>query len=160
MFFFFFSSRRRHTRSKRDWSSDVCSSDLGSPPSSYALTAGARGRLRSGSAAWTLLYSRVANLTYRNEDNLEVPLYHFLGTGRNFADYDQATLKISVLAAPGLLLAPELTLLRQGEGDPRLPHPAIAAYPTTPTIFQGTVERTLRTAVSGDYSAGRHVAVT
>src|SRR2546428_4537742 len=28
MFFFFFSSRRRHTRSDRDWSSDVCSSDL------------------------------------------------------------------------------------------------------------------------------------
>src|SRR5699024_11457017 len=25
---FFLSSRRRHTRSKRDWSSDVCSSDL------------------------------------------------------------------------------------------------------------------------------------
>src|SRR5207249_11924713 len=25
---FFFSSSRRHTRSKRDWSSDVCSSDL------------------------------------------------------------------------------------------------------------------------------------
>src|SRR5438874_2378596 len=29
-FFFFFSSRRRHTRSLRDWSSDVCSSDLDS----------------------------------------------------------------------------------------------------------------------------------
>src|SRR6266700_23930 len=28
-FFFFFSSRRRHTRFSRDWSSDVCSSDLG-----------------------------------------------------------------------------------------------------------------------------------
>src|SRR5206468_9969427 len=26
--FFFFSSRRRHTRSDRDWSSDMCSSDL------------------------------------------------------------------------------------------------------------------------------------
>src|SRR6266496_1514702 len=26
--FFFFSSRRRNTRSLRDWSSDVCSSDL------------------------------------------------------------------------------------------------------------------------------------
>src|SRR5699024_12134303 len=26
------SSRRRHTRSKRDWSSDVCSSDLGGIP--------------------------------------------------------------------------------------------------------------------------------
>src|SRR6266511_5558674 len=29
IFFFFFSSRRRHTRFSRDWSSDVCSSDLG-----------------------------------------------------------------------------------------------------------------------------------
>src|SRR5687768_18229510 len=31
--YFFFSSRRRHTRCSRDWSSDVCSSDLpcGSP---------------------------------------------------------------------------------------------------------------------------------
>src|SRR3989442_6768486 len=28
VFFFFFSSRRRHTRCGRDWSSDVCSSDL------------------------------------------------------------------------------------------------------------------------------------
>src|SRR2546430_10335079 len=30
-FFFFFSSRRRHTRFDCDWSSDVCSSDLGGP---------------------------------------------------------------------------------------------------------------------------------
>src|SRR5690606_40620678 len=28
VWFFFFSSRRRHTRFSRDWSSDVCSSDL------------------------------------------------------------------------------------------------------------------------------------
>src|SRR5207249_7383712 len=33
--FFFFSSRRRHTRSKRDWSSDVCSSDLSANPGPY-----------------------------------------------------------------------------------------------------------------------------
>src|SRR5699024_10374236 len=32
MSLFFFSSRRRHTRSKRDWSSDVCSSDLAHEP--------------------------------------------------------------------------------------------------------------------------------
>src|SRR5699024_4518787 len=38
---FFFSSRRRHTRSKRDWSSDVCSSDLGGAGSiATALLAG------------------------------------------------------------------------------------------------------------------------
>src|SRR2546422_1102228 len=28
LYLFFFSSRRRHTRCSRDWSSDVCSSDL------------------------------------------------------------------------------------------------------------------------------------
>src|SRR5699024_12254554 len=32
---FFFSSRRRHTMSKRDWSSDVCSSDLRSTHRRY-----------------------------------------------------------------------------------------------------------------------------
>src|SRR2546428_5123466 len=34
---FFFSSRRRHTRSDRDWSSDVCSSDLHLPAHERAL---------------------------------------------------------------------------------------------------------------------------
>src|SRR5690606_40598055 len=34
-FLFFFSSRRRHTRFSRDWSSDVCSSDL--PAADIAL---------------------------------------------------------------------------------------------------------------------------
>src|SRR5690606_18342768 len=33
--FFFFSSRRRHTRFSRDWSSDVCSSDLGDLYANY-----------------------------------------------------------------------------------------------------------------------------
>src|SRR2546422_515880 len=43
--FFFFSSRRRHTRCSRDWSSDVCSSDL--MPNSAAATS----RVASGSTA-------------------------------------------------------------------------------------------------------------
>src|SRR5439155_16809725 len=34
LLFFFFSSRRRHTRWPRDWSSDVCSSDLSEKRSS------------------------------------------------------------------------------------------------------------------------------
>jgi hypothetical protein len=99
-----------------------------------------------------LFYTRVTNLTYRNEDNLQVPLYHYLGTGRNFDDYDQATLKLSLIPRPALLLEPELTVLRQGEGDPRLPHPTVAQYPATATIFQGVVERTLRVALGGSYA--------
>src|SRR5699024_11282351 len=35
---FIFSSRRRHTRSKRDWSSDVCSSDLNFPRPDPVIT--------------------------------------------------------------------------------------------------------------------------
>src|SRR5690606_40661985 len=42
LFFFFFSSRRRHTRFSRDWSSDVCSSDLffGKQHHTYAVIFG------------------------------------------------------------------------------------------------------------------------
>jgi len=120
-------------------------------PTSYAFTAGAKGRLRSRAAAWTVFYTQVANLTYRNEDNLQVPLFHFLGTGRNFDDYDQITATASWLPRFGLLLRPEVTVLRQGEGDPRLPHPLVPAYPTTATLLQGVVERTVRLAVNADW---------
>src|SRR3989442_13102444 len=53
LYFFFFSSRRRHTRCGRDWSSDVCSSDLGTSAdlgrlSVLALTVGLRRPLRGG----------------------------------------------------------------------------------------------------------------
>src|SRR5262245_62459346 len=44
-FFFFFASRRRHTRCLSDWSSDVCSSDLG-PCRSRAGTEPGRCHLR------------------------------------------------------------------------------------------------------------------
>src|SRR5690625_7166517 len=37
--YFFFSSRRRHTRWPRDWSSDVCSSDLQPCAVHYGFTA-------------------------------------------------------------------------------------------------------------------------
>src|SRR5256884_595143 len=43
--FFFFSSRRRHTRCSRDWSSDVCSSDLLVPVlASLGIAVGRAGR--------------------------------------------------------------------------------------------------------------------
>src|SRR5438067_347220 len=56
-FFFFFSSRRRHTRSKRDWSSDVCSSDLetGVADALHNLTAGWNAYLAHHAAAANVL---------------------------------------------------------------------------------------------------------
>src|SRR5699024_12190204 len=50
--FFFFSSRRRHTRSKRDWSSDVCSSDLTNGFSFYLIHI--RGRMIHKKASFGL----------------------------------------------------------------------------------------------------------
>src|SRR3712207_6560830 len=44
---FFFSSRRRHTRYWRDWSSDVCSSDLSVEPGDRGLPRGGR-RMKFG----------------------------------------------------------------------------------------------------------------
>src|SRR5690554_210807 len=44
-FFFFFSSRRRHTRCGRDWSSDVCSSDLGRAVAEVSM-ASTKGQVR------------------------------------------------------------------------------------------------------------------
>src|SRR5205809_3753802 len=44
--FFFFSSRRRHTRCSRDWSSDVCSSDLSSLRPAVFCTGAAFPRCR------------------------------------------------------------------------------------------------------------------
>src|SRR3712207_5455589 len=52
-FFFFFSSRRRHTRYWRDWSSDVCSSDL-RPAGEQAVAAAQNG-------AWPYSFSTNPN---------------------------------------------------------------------------------------------------
>src|SRR5215208_3250604 len=46
VFFFFFSSRRRHTRWPRDWSSDVCSSDLPAPTTEGERAPRAEGDVR------------------------------------------------------------------------------------------------------------------
>ena len=123
-------------------------------PLSHALTIGAKGGIFGGTASWILFYTQVGNITYRNEDDLQVPLYFGLGTGRNFADYDQATAKLSVILRPMFALEPEVTLLRQGVGDPRLPHPLPPQYPSTPVLFDGVIERTVRLALGGSWHRG------
>src|SRR6266542_689559 len=53
--FFFFSSRRRHTRCYRDWSSDVCSSDLDGTIVTVALpSVGRELDVGSHTASWVL----------------------------------------------------------------------------------------------------------
>jgi hypothetical protein len=121
-------------------------------PTAYGLTLGARGS--AGPAAWTAFYTRVANLTYRTPNPAEAVMRRGVGLARNFSDYDQLTLSAGAIVGPGILVTPEVTLLRQGEGDFRLPYPAVTAYDSTPVFLAGIVERTVRVAVSGQLSAG------
>lgn len=78
-----------------------------------------------------------------------------VGLGRNFTDNDQATLQVGIPVGRGWLLTPELTHFRQGEGSLRQPYPPIPLDPATnPTLFIGTVERTLRAAIGASGRQG------
>src|SRR3989442_11457055 len=121
-------------------------------PPSYGLTAGVQTDVRG--IAWTAFSTQVASLTYRTPDPAETVERRFVGLARNFSGYDQLTLRAGVLVGPGVLVAPEATLLRQGEGDFRLPYPPVAAFGSTPTLFAGVVERTVRLALGANWDRG------
>src|SRR5699024_11264175 len=70
---FFFSSRRRHTRSKRDWSSDVCSSDLAIP---------------KGSTVWCPFDTADSNYVKAFEQGGYNVIYGHIETGQDFFEVD------------------------------------------------------------------------
>ena len=122
-------------------------------PPSYGFTLGAQGGIAR--LGWTAFYTQVTNLTYRTPNPAEAIMRRNVGLGRNFADYDQLTLRGSLMAGPGVLLEPEVTVLRQGQGDFRLPYPTVAQFDSTPTLFVEPVTRTVRLALAGQVVHGR-----
>src|SRR6266542_5640261 len=86
--FFFFSSIRRHTRCYRDWSSDVCSSDLDQLRSYLAQE---RPGLVHGTLSAEVIGGGRSNLTYRVTDGVSrwvvrrPPLGHVLATAHDMA---------------------------------------------------------------------------
>src|SRR3989449_5976938 len=106
---FFFSSRRRHTRCSRDWSSDVCSSDLG-PPSQrgrYRHRAEAEARVAAPDCVVTILEQLGYAVSVRIDRRVEV---YRLG---------QAVLRLEWYPAMDVLL--------EVEGEPSEIEHAIAA---------------------------------
>src|SRR2546422_2726158 len=94
--FFFFSSRRRHTRCSRDWSSDVCSSDL---------------KLIANAGIRTIFYGEF----YRDQKSLEVArrlgieLVDLATATRAASDWQAPPARCppgAALASPGAATAP------------------------------------------------------
>ncbi len=82
-------------------------------PASFGLTLGAKGGSQSGGVSWVIFYTQVAALTYRNEDNEQVPEYFGgQGIGRQFNDYDQVTAQLNLLRGPTFLLQPEVDIVQ------------------------------------------------
>lgn len=114
----------------------------------WGFTVGARGPLFRD-AAWRALYTQVSSLALRAFNPAENFTDAGVGLGRNFSDYDQLTLRMSVPFQTQWLLSPELTVLRQGEGRINDPYPVPDANGVlpTPALFIGVVERTYRAAL-------------
>src|SRR2546422_5206664 len=104
---FFFSSRRRHTRCSRDWSSDVCSSDL--------YTRSAMTERKPPGRSWeSWLEEQIRQAREDGAfDNLE-------GAGKPLPDLDQGYdpdwwVKKLIRREKGSVLPPALGLLRKVE---------------------------------------------
>src|SRR5690606_34285051 len=103
--YFFFSSRRRHTRFSRDWSSDVCSSDLVLQAKWLELRL---SRTLRQAVAWTIATGNAFLYPYWNSDTGKLePLY----IEREIPKYDEN----------GMMIGTELALVPADEnGDPIL----------------------------------------
>jgi hypothetical protein len=114
----------------------------------WALTLNALGPL-GRTAAWQVFYTQVSSLALRAFNPADNFTDAGIGIGRNFSDQDQLTLRATLPVRRQWLLAPELTVLRQGEGRIEDPYPVPDANGvlSTPALFIGVVERTYRAAV-------------
>src|SRR5437868_8560666 len=102
MAIFFFSSRRRHTRSKRDWSSDVCSSDLnGVVPSADSATitgsnlVGVDGSIAPLTSATENITRATAALTWQRRNGF------FVGGGVSWNEIGRASCRERVESEGG-----------------------------------------------------------
>jgi hypothetical protein len=121
----------------------------------WGFTLSAEGPL-GRAAAWRGFYTQVSSLALRAFNPHENFTDTGVGIGRNFSDYDQLSLRVTLPVLDRWLISPEVTVLRQGEGrinDP-YPQPDASGVLDTPSLFIGVVERTYRAAVALTGGAG------
>lgn len=116
-------------------------------PNRWAFAVGASGPL-GGQAAWRARYTTATSLAFRTIDPVENLLDAGVGLGRNFADNEEWHLRISLPLRHRWLVAPEASLIRQGEGDPRAPWPTPDEASSIPTRFLGEVGTSWRLGIT------------
>src|SRR3712207_3916935 len=131
-FFFFFSSRRRHTRYWRDWSSDVCSSDL-LPAPIFRLTADLQSRRRLGLTA-----------TLIREDGREDDVFSLIGPKKFDAPWKE--LEGEGWIAPAVCTAVRVPMPRElrleyASAERRQQYRLAATSPTKLAALQHLLER-------------------
>ena len=112
-------------------------------PARWGGSLGLAGPL-GGTLSWRARVTAASSLLYRTSRPEEFYTDGTVGLGRNYTDQVQATVAVGVPVAGAWLLSPEITWLKQGEGNLRAPFPTGAALAATPTFFIGTPTRTWR----------------
>src|SRR5690606_13953423 len=145
-FFFFFSSRRRHTRFSRDWSSDVCSSDLAQADID-ALIAWLERSIDDGAAYRTVGYVPPQRL---NRAEVSKAVQDLLGVKIDATEYLPAEIEVDGFTniAAALSASPAFveqylefagTAAHLGVGEP-VPKVATAYFPPPTADQSGYVE--------------------
>src|SRR5438105_9125714 len=123
---FFFSSRRRHTRSTRDWSSDVCSSDLAAADTANKFPEDIQAMMRKPDALRTPFEQQLHELAWRQVeheyDHLEKEIKGaeketLLALRRELAKFDAlkpAPLPVAFAATEIGPVAPPLAIPKRG----------------------------------------------
>jgi hypothetical protein len=122
-------------------------------PEELGYTLSATGQALHGLGSWSAFYTRMDNLDYQTEKGTQYQYSIWgVGLGRDNTDYDQYTVRGNALVAPRALVGAEVTYIRQGQGDFRLPFPPVSALNDSLRFLTGIVERTLRVAAQANWT--------
>jgi hypothetical protein len=98
-------------------------------------------------------YTLVTNLSYRTFEQPWTDYTSYdIGLGRGFSDYDEIRAGVDLAVIPEVPLKVYGAFSRQGQGDYRIPFPAVDSFPTVPTFLSGVVSHVYRAGVSGAVS--------
>jgi hypothetical protein len=125
-------------------------------PIRYAFRVGSRWTPRAGRLTVLARYEQVSSYAYRTSSDYDDYTFLGRGIGENHADFDRAMLGVEYSPpVRGVTLQLAGNLLRQGEGDIRVPFGDYDVFRASPSVFLGVREDTHRLGLAGRYQPVR-----